>query len=123
MVVKSSIFPLYKQQSLNLWNVESAETASSPSTASHVFDKITKNCSHHTLCTSQNRFIPLSNTAVQNINSVVGNGELAHKKVGIWRRRLRTPALCSHVYVMSKLWQLLIDCSAFAPVHSDVPQG
>ena len=24
---------------------------------------------------------------------------------------------------MSKLWQLLIDCSAFVPVHSDAPQG
>ena len=40
-----------------------------------------------------NRFIALSNTAVQNFNSVVGNGELAHKKVGIWRKRLRTPGL------------------------------
>ena len=26
-----------------------------------------------------------------NFNSVVGNGELAHKKVGILRKRLRTP--------------------------------
>ena len=31
-----------------------------------------------------NRFIALSNTAVQDFNSVVGNGELAHKKVEIW---------------------------------------
>ena len=29
-------------------------------------------------CAGTNRFIALSNTAVQNFNSVVGNGELAH---------------------------------------------
>ena len=48
-----------------------------------------------------NCFIALSNTAVQDFNSVVGNGELAHKKVGILRKMLRTPVLEQCVSHMS----------------------